>query len=172
MRRPTLHLRQPGIPSRHVTGGLEQGRIRSRRTPLTRRPTHSSVPPPALPRFLKPARRRVEPPADTTDLLPVVDDALSVRILDLAVRMGETMLVAGAPASEVALTIVRVCEVYGLTPVHVDVTYNSITAAYSRSGAARPVTLLRVVRGSTPDHDRLMRLQALVADISAGMGAG
>lgn len=127
-------------------------------------------PRPALPRFLRPTRRRIEPPADTTDLLPVVDDALSVRILDLAVRMGETMLVAGAPASEVTLTIVRVCEVYGLTPVHVDVTYNSITAAYSRSGAARPVTLLRVVRGSTPDHDRLMRLQALVADISAGMG--
>ena len=64
-------------------------------------------------------------------------EALSTRILDLAIRIGETMLVVGAPASEVTLTIVRVCGAYGLDPVHVDVTYNSITIAHSRPGASR-----------------------------------
>ncbi|TQJ30309.1 threonine/serine exporter ThrE family protein [Microbacterium sp. SLBN-146] len=104
-----------------------------------------------------------------TAVLPVVDDRLAVRILDLAVRIGETMLVAGANASEVTTTIVRVAGIYGLDPVHVDVTYNSITAAHHRSGAAHPVTLLRVVRGSSPDHSRLQRLQALVVSIGGGL---
>ena len=104
-----------------------------------------------------------------TQLLPVIDEALTTRVLDLAIRIGETMLVVGAPASEVTLTIVRVCGAYGLTPVHVDVTYNSITVAYSRPGSAHPTTLLRVVRGSVPDHAKLQRLQALVTEITAGL---
>ncbi|WP_404446392.1 threonine/serine exporter family protein [Microbacterium marinum] len=104
-----------------------------------------------------------------TEILPVIDDAFTVRVLDLAIRIGETMLVAGAPASEVASTIVRVAGTYGLDPVHVDVTYNSITVAHHRSGADKPVTLMRVVRGSAPDHARLQRLQALVTDIRAGV---
>lgn len=99
----------------------------------------------------------------------VLDDTVAARILDLAVRIGETMLVTGASASEVTLTIVRVAGVYGLTHVHVDVTYNSITAAH-HSGSAQPIALMRVVRGSMPDHDKLQRLQALVADIRAGLG--
>lgn len=107
--------------------------------------------------------------APHTEMLPVIDDAFAVRVLDLAIRIGESMLAAGAPASEVTLTIVRVAGVYGLDPVHVDVTYNSITVAHHRSGADQPVTLMRVVRGQVPDHARLQRLQALVAEIRTGM---
>lgn len=107
--------------------------------------------------------------APATELLPIIDDAVAVRILDLAIRIGETMLVAGASASEVTLTIVRVTGTYGLDQVHVDVTYNSITIAHHRSGQDRPYTLLRVVRGAVPDHTRLERLQALVTDIRSGM---
>lgn len=108
--------------------------------------------------------------SDATEALPVIDDALAVRVLDLAVRIGETMLVTGAPASEVTLVIVRVGRAYGLDPVHVDVTYNSITAAYHRSGAPRPITIMRVVRAAVPDHEKLQRLQALVAAIRQGEG--
>ncbi|WP_405372356.1 MULTISPECIES: threonine/serine exporter ThrE family protein [unclassified Microbacterium] len=108
--------------------------------------------------------------APATEILPVMDDAFTVRVLDLAIRIGETMLVAGGSASDVTVTIVRVSGVFGLDPVHVDVTYNSITVAHHRSGADRPVTLMRVVRGSAPDHARLQRLQALVTDIRAGLG--
>ncbi|MDF2581307.1 MAG: hypothetical protein K0S49_2886 [Microbacterium sp.] len=104
-----------------------------------------------------------------TEMIPVIDDAFAVRVLDLAIRLGETMLVAGSPASEVTLTIVRVAGVYGLDPVHVDVTYNSITVAHHRSGEDRPITLMRVVRGAAPDHSRLQRLQALVAEIRSGL---
>ncbi|MEV8267057.1 threonine/serine exporter family protein [Microbacterium sp. NPDC076911] len=104
-----------------------------------------------------------------TEALPVVDEALAVRILDLAIRIGETMLVSGAPASEVTLTIIRVSGVYGLDPVHVDVTYNSITVAHHQSGATRPITLMRVVKGAVTDHDKLQRLQALLADITTGL---
>ncbi|GAA2984183.1 threonine/serine exporter family protein [Microbacterium terrae] len=104
-----------------------------------------------------------------TQALPVIDDAVAVRVLELAVRIGETMLVTGAAASEVTLTIVRVAAVYGLEPVQVDVTYNSITAAYYRSGAPRPITLLRVVKGAAPDHEKLQGVQALVAAITDGL---
>ena len=129
---------------------------------------------------MPPRRRRLLPslrdlvnsdvPTDTlTEALPVIDDALAAQIVELAIRMGETMLVAGAPASEVTLTIVRVTGTYGLDQVHVDVTYNSITATYHRPGAARPITSMRVVRGAAPDYERLQRVQALVADIRAGL---
>ncbi len=104
-----------------------------------------------------------------TEMIPVIDDAFAVRVLDLAIRIGEAMLAAGAPASEVTLTIVRVAGMFGLDPVHVDVSYNSITVAHHRSGADRPITLMRVVRTQAPDHARLQRLQALVAEIRSGM---
>ncbi|WP_150958596.1 threonine/serine ThrE exporter family protein [Microbacterium testaceum] len=124
-------------------------------------------------RLLSSLRRLVhvdEASSPDTTMIPVLDEALSTRILDLAIRIGETMLVVGAPANEVTLTIVRVCAAYGLDPVHVDVTYNSITIAHSRPGASHPTTLLRVVRGSVPDHAKLQRLQALVQEIAGGLG--
>ncbi|CAL4859178.1 threonine/serine exporter family protein [Microbacterium sp. MM2322] len=113
--------------------------------------------------------RSPENSAPHTEMLPVIDDAFAVGVLDLGIRIGESMLASGAPASEVTLTIVRVAGVYGLDPVHVDVSYNSITVAHHRSGADRPITLMRVVRSQAPDHARLQRLQALVAEIRSGM---
>ncbi|MCT9820985.1 threonine/serine exporter family protein [Microbacterium sp. W1N] len=121
-------------------------------------------------RLISSLRGLVQPTGDgaLTEALPIIDDAFAVRVLDLAIRIGETMLVAGAPASEVTLTVVRVAGAYGLRPVNVDVTYNAITVAHHRSDADRPLTLLRVVRGAVPDHTKLQRIQALVADIAAG----
>ncbi|SDG84434.1 threonine/serine exporter ThrE family protein [Microbacterium sp. 77mftsu3.1] len=113
--------------------------------------------------------RSPENSAPHTEMLPVIDDAFAVGVLDLSIRIGESMLSSGAPASEVTLTIVRVAGVYGLDPVHVDVSYNSITVAHHRSGADKPITLMRVVRSQAPDHARLQRLQALVTQIRGGM---
>lgn len=113
---------------------------------------------------------RADAPADTlTGSVPTIDDRVAVSILDLAVRIGETMLVAGANASGVTTTIVRVARAYGLDPVNVDVTYNSITAAHHRAGATTPIILLRVVRGSAPDHQKLEQLQALVVEVAEGL---
>lgn len=122
--------------------------------------------------LLTPFRQLVQierSPGEMTEVLPIIDDAMAVRIIDLAIRIGETMLTTGAPASEVTLTIVRVAAAYGLEPVHIDVTYNSITAAHHRSGAAQPIALMRVVRQTAPDHDKLRQLQALVVDIRQGL---
>ena len=45
---------------------------------------------------------RGEVPTDTmTEAIPVIDDAMAVGILDLAVRIGQTMLATGASASDV-----------------------------------------------------------------------
>lgn len=113
---------------------------------------------------------RAEVSTDTlTEAIPVIDDGMAVGILDIAVRIGQTMLATGASASDVTATIVRVSAAYGLDPVHVDVTYNSITASHHRGGAPRPITLLRVVRQTAPDHDKLRRLQSLVADVGQGL---
>lgn len=98
----------------------------------------------------------------------MLDQQLATRVIELAVRTGETMLVAGAPASEVTRTIIRIAGAYGLHPLHVDVTCNSITAA-GRAADGTPVTTLRVVRAAAPDHAKLQRLQALQAEITAGL---
>ncbi|HEV6955642.1 MAG TPA: threonine/serine exporter family protein [Promicromonospora sp.] len=110
-------------------------------------------------------------PADApdTEVQPAVDDAMVLRALDLAMRVGEQMFAVGASAHEVTLAVTRVAEAYGLHGVHVDVTYTSIALSYQRSGEGWPHTLLRVVRVAAPDHTKLQRLQALLVDIDGGL---
>ncbi|WP_309066623.1 threonine/serine ThrE exporter family protein [Microbacterium sp.] len=105
----------------------------------------------------------------STQVLAVIDDAMVGRILELAMRIGESMFAVGASAHDVAFTIIRVADAYHLHGVQVDVTYNSITASYHRGDEDRPTTLLRVVRVASPDHAKLQRLQALVVEIDEGL---
>jgi len=107
--------------------------------------------------------------APVTEVRPAVDDALVIRALDLAMRIGESMFAVGASAHEVTLAITRVAEAYGLRGVHVDVTYTSIALSYYPSSEGWPHTLLRVVRVAAPDHTKLQRLQALLVAIDEGM---
>ncbi|MBT2484644.1 MULTISPECIES: threonine/serine exporter ThrE family protein [unclassified Microbacterium] len=104
-----------------------------------------------------------------TEVLPVIDERMVPRVLDLSTRIGEAMFAVGASAHEVTLAITRVCDTYGLRGVQVDVTYNSITVSFHLSGEVWPETLLRVVRVTAPDHAKLQRVQALVADIQGGL---
>ncbi|MGF3055482.1 threonine/serine ThrE exporter family protein [Microbacterium sp. YY-01] len=104
-----------------------------------------------------------------TEALPVISDALTVKILDLAMRIGEAMFTVGASAHDVTYAITSVTSAYHLSGVHVDVTYNSITASYHHGDEARPTTMLRVVRVASPDHAKLQRLQALLVDITGGL---
>lgn len=108
--------------------------------------------------------------APDTEVQPAVDDAMVLRALDLAMRIGESMFAVGASAHEVTLAVTRVARAYGLPGVHVDVTYTSIALSYHRGGEGWPHTLLRVVRVASPDHMKLQRLQALLVDIDQGMG--
>ncbi|MGN7966820.1 threonine/serine ThrE exporter family protein [Microbacterium sp. 22179] len=104
-----------------------------------------------------------------TEAMPIIDERTVPRVLDLATRIGESMFAVGASAHEVTLAITRVCEAYALKGVQVDVTYNSVTVSFHLSGEVWPETLLRVVRVAAPDHAKLQRVQALVADIEAGL---
>ncbi|WP_309127411.1 threonine/serine exporter family protein [Microbacterium sp.] len=105
-----------------------------------------------------------------TQALPVIDDTVSAKILDLAMRVGDAMFAVGASAHEVTFAITRITDAYHLHGVQVDVTYNSITASHHRGDDdARPITLLRVVRAASPDHAKLQRLQALTVEIVEGL---
>lgn len=113
-----------------------------------------------------PAKRRM------TEAMPIVDDRLAQRIIDLAMRIAAVMLSVGAPAREVVLATLRVTGAYGLRSVHVDVTFTSVTVSDHRGGAGDPITLMQVVRSAAPDHAKLQRLQALVEEIERGMPIG
>ncbi|MGO1410722.1 MAG: threonine/serine ThrE exporter family protein [Microbacterium sp.] len=110
-----------------------------------------------------PAKRRM------TEAIPIVDDALAYRIIDLAMRIGAAMLSIGASAREVAQATLRITRAFGLKKAHVDVTFTSITVSDHRDGAGQPVTLMQVVQSIGADHQKLQRLQALVDQIERGM---
>ncbi|MBF0817389.1 threonine/serine exporter family protein [Microbacterium paludicola] len=107
-----------------------------------------------------------------TEALPVIDDAMAVRVIDLAMRVAEVMLSVGASAKEVVLAALRITQAYGLVSVHVDVTFNSVTVSDHRHGDDWPITLMRVVRSAVPDHAKLQALQALVRDVEGGLDLG
>ncbi|GAA5145783.1 threonine/serine exporter family protein [Microbacterium pseudoresistens] len=102
-----------------------------------------------------------------TEHLPIVDEAMTVRILDLVMRIGDSMLAHGASANEVTRALIDVTTAFGLSGVHVNITYTAITVGYHRGDQDRPFTLMRVVRATIPDHRKLQRLQALVAEIGS-----
>lgn len=110
-----------------------------------------------------PTKRRM------TEQMPIIDDRVAQKILDLAMRVAEIMLSIGASAKEVTLAALRITHAYGLKSVHVDVTFNSVVLSDHRGGTGDPITLMRVVRSAAPDHAKLQRMQALVNDIEAGM---
>jgi uncharacterized membrane protein YjjP (DUF1212 family) len=104
-----------------------------------------------------------------TESYAVLNETVVVKILDLAMRIGESMFTVGASAHDVTFAIIRVARVYGLTGVHVDVTFSAVSVSYHRGEEDWPTTLIRVVRAASPDHAKLQRLQALVVDITDGM---
>lgn len=93
-----------------------------------------------------------------------VDEQRARRVLDLAMRIADSLLSTGASAAEVTAAVLRIRAVYGLRSVHVDVTFTSILLCHYR-GAEPPITVMRTVRVRTADYERLARLQGLVADI-------
>lgn len=107
-----------------------------------------------------------------TQAYPVLGEAVVVKILELALRIGESMFAVGASAHDATFAVIRVAQVYGLTGVQVDVTFNAITVSYHRGEEDWPTTLMRVVRVASPDHAKLQRLQALLVDISDGLDLG
>jgi len=98
-----------------------------------------------------------------------VDQRTARAVIDLAMRVGETLLSTGASASDVVATVLRLTDAYGLGSVHVDVNFTSISVSYHRGLDADPMTVMRGVKVRSTDLTRLERLQSLVRDI-AGEG--
>src|SRR5690242_14830860 len=84
-------------------------------------------------------------------------------------RIGDALLSAGMTANDVVLFALRITEAYGLTGVHVDVTYTSMSASYHPRPGVPPVTAMRVVRPTEVDYTRVRRLLRLATRIEKGM---
>ena len=95
-----------------------------------------------------------------------VDQRTAQAVIDLAMRVGETLLATGASASDVVATALRLIDAYGLRSVHVDVTFTSISVSYHRGPDADPMTVMRGIKVRSTDLTRLERLQTLVRDIA------
>jgi uncharacterized membrane protein YjjP (DUF1212 family) len=88
-------------------------------------------------------------------------------VIDLAMRVGETLLSTGASASDVVATVLRLTDAYNLRSVHVDVSFTSISVSYHRGPDADPMTVMRGIKVRSTDLSRLEHLQSLVRDIAA-----
>lgn len=117
-------------------------------------------------------RRVFRPSGPPTDQLPLVVAPDGVRdetaraVIDLALRAGIALLSTGAPAADAVATVLMLTKAYGMTSVHVDVTYTSIAVSYQRGPHADPMTVMKVVTFRVQDFTRLERLRALVNDLA------
>lgn len=114
------------------------------------------------------AVRDIGPPTDALSLWQGADGVEQVTaraVIDLAMRVGETLLSTGASASDVVATVLRLTDAYELHTVHVDVTFTSISVSYHRGPDADPMTVMRGVKVRSTDLTRLERLQALIRQI-------
>ncbi len=99
---------------------------------------------------------------DEIDSLPP-DDTL--KVLDLAIRLGELFIASGAAANDTVVHVVRLCAAYGLHTVYVDVTATGISLAYQRGYDREPLTNIRTVVETGIDYSTLEGLERLVADV-------
>lgn len=107
-------------------------------------------------------------PADLGTDTAAADQMFTQTVLNLAMRIAETLLTVGASANDVTLTALQITRAYGLRSVHGDVTYNSISVSYQSADHA-PISLMRVIRSWAIDFSRLQRIQSLVARIETGL---
>lgn len=118
-------------------------------------------------------RRAVRPTGPPTEGIPVVwsgpdgvDPDNARAVVDLAARASAALLATGASAADVVGTVLLLTRAYGLSGVHVDVTFSSVSVSYNRGPSAEPMTLLRTVRSRSQDYLRLDRLRGLVVELS------
>ena len=138
-------------------------------TDRTARPTTAYR---SLPSLRAGTRRAMRPSGPPTDEIPIwttpdgVDSVTAQAVIDLAMRAGVAMIATGAAAADVTATVLTLTKAYGLSSVHVDVTYTSVTVSYHRGPTADPITVMRIVRFRVQDYTRLERLRGLIVDLS------
>ena len=119
--------------------------------------------------------RGVGPPTVAIGL-PGSDDRVSQRharrVIDLALRVAEALLVTGASAADVVATVLRLTSAYGVSSVHVDITFTSITISNHRGVDEDPLTVMRVIRARSHDFSRLQEVLRLVDEVSSRVERG
>lgn len=98
-----------------------------------------------------------------------IDASQARSVIDLALRVGESLLSTGDSASDVVATVLRLVDAYGLRSCHVDVAFTSITVSYHRGVDHDPMTVMRIVKVRSADYTRLEKLHALVREVAEGL---
>jgi uncharacterized membrane protein YjjP (DUF1212 family) len=91
-------------------------------------------------------------------------------VLDLAMSIGERLLVSGMSANDVVVQMLRVTRAYGLSSVHVDLTYTSIGVTHHRGPTRRPLSMVRIVQPVVVDYSKAREISRLLTRIEAGLG--
>lgn len=116
-------------------------------------------------------RAAVDAPTVRDNLLPAVtgpevaDDTLVLRVLDLALRIGEVQIATGAGAAVAHDTMLAIASAYGLPACDVDIAFSTITMCCHRGNEAGPVTTMRNVRYRTQDYTRLTEVDEIITAI-------
>ena len=92
----------------------------------------------------------------------VPDDGRVLRVLDLAIRVGEVLLSSGEAVAETTTTMLRLADLSGLPSCEVDITFTSITISCHRGNVALPITTMRLVQYRSLDLTRLDEVAKLV----------
>ena len=90
-----------------------------------------------------------------------VDHLRAAAVVDLALRVAELAIQAGAVTSEATSFALTVTAAYGLS-ADVDVTWTSVTISYHRRGRAEPITGFRGVRTRRTNYTTIARLMRLL----------
>ena len=91
-------------------------------------------------------------------------------VLDLTMRIGDHLLASGMSANDVVVQMLRVTRAFGLTGVHVDLTYTSILVTHHRGPAKAPLTVARSVQPLAIDYTKVRDIDRLLARIEDGLG--
>jgi len=83
----------------------------------------------------------------------VADDTLVLRVLDLALRIGEVQLATGAGAAVAHDTMLSIARTYGLPTCDVDIAFSTITMCCHR-GKCSGNCGLRLFSSKAPAHAR------------------
>ena len=86
-------------------------------------------------------------------------------VCDLALRVGEALLSTGASAADCVAAVLRLGQAYGISSMHIDITYTSIAVSVHRGVDEDSLTVMRVIPDRSPDYTRMEAVQRHIDDI-------
>jgi uncharacterized membrane protein YjjP (DUF1212 family) len=89
------------------------------------------------------------------------------RVLDVALRLGETLLARQAGSADAADSVLAAARAYGLPDPQVCITGDTITLSVPRGVPGAPVTAMWLVPSRSPDYTRLFEATELAQRIAA-----